>query len=173
MSQEELIPLIYKKEDVAFTILYDRYAKTVFGLLFNLLQNEKETEEVLQDVFVKIWQNIETYDETKGRFYTWIICIARNAALDRLQTNGLKPNRNENFVQQLTHHPNTAPTTATLGTQEFVKKLKPKGIKIIDLLFYKGCSEEETAMQLEIPLTSLKVENRIAISDLRNLVLVS
>ncbi|MDD2987062.1 sigma-70 family RNA polymerase sigma factor, partial [Flavobacterium sp.] len=83
MTQEELLPLIYKKDDNAFTILYDMYAKSLFGVINTLLKNQEEAEDVLQEVFIKIWKNLESYSESKGRLYTWMLNIARNTAIDK------------------------------------------------------------------------------------------
>ena len=59
MTQEELLPLIYKKDDRAFTLLYDMYSKSLFGVISNLIKEREDAEDVLQDVFVKIWKNID------------------------------------------------------------------------------------------------------------------
>jgi RNA polymerase sigma-70 factor (ECF subfamily) len=61
----------------------------------------------------------------------------------------------------------------TIGVQEFVKKLKPRCIKLIDLLFFKGFTQQEASDELEIPLGTVKTHNRNCISELRNLLHVS
>lgn len=86
MNQEELLVLIYKKDEKAFTHLYDMYSKSLFSVITVLVKNREEAEDVLQDVFVKIWKNIDSYHESKGRFYTWVLNIARNTAIDKLHS---------------------------------------------------------------------------------------
>ncbi|MEI7509252.1 MAG: sigma factor, partial [Flavobacterium sp.] len=73
MTQEELIPLLLKREERAFTIMYDMYSKSLFSVISNLLKETEDAEDVLQEVFVKIWKNIETYNDSKGRLYTWML----------------------------------------------------------------------------------------------------
>jgi RNA polymerase sigma-70 factor (ECF subfamily) len=73
MSQEELIPLILKKDERAFTVLYDMYSKSLFSVISNLLKETEDAEDVLQEVFVKIWKSMDTYSDSKGRLYTWIL----------------------------------------------------------------------------------------------------
>ena len=68
MTQEELIPLLLKKDDRSFTLLYDNYSKSLYGIIFTLIKDREEAEDVLQEVFVKIWKNIDTYNESKGRY---------------------------------------------------------------------------------------------------------
>ncbi|RXR32522.1 sigma-70 family RNA polymerase sigma factor [Flavobacterium piscinae] len=177
MTQEELLPLIYKKDDRAFTLLYDMYSKSLFGVISNLIKDHEEAEDVLQDVFVKIWKNIDSYSEEKGRFYTWIVNIARNSSIDRLRSKGFNNSQKnlsaENFVHLLDDNTRLNNKIDSIGIQEFVKKLKPKCIKIIDLLFFKGFTQQEASDELEIPLGTVKTQNRNCINELRNLLQVS
>ena len=61
MTQDELLVLIYKKDEKAFTHLYDMYSKSLFSVINVLIKNREEAEDVLQDVFVKIWKNIDSF----------------------------------------------------------------------------------------------------------------
>jgi RNA polymerase sigma-70 factor, ECF subfamily len=172
MTQEELLVLIYKKDEKAFTHLYDMYSKSLFAVINVLVKNREEAEDVLQEVFVKIWKNIDTYHESKGRFYTWILNIARNTSIDKLRSknfnNSPKNGSCDNFVHLLDDSTKLINKVDTIGIQEFVKRLKPKCIQIIDLLFFKGYTQQETAEALEIPLGTVKTHNRNCINDLRN-----
>lgn len=177
MTQEELLPLIYKKDDRAFTLLYDMYSKSLFGVICNLVKDREEAEDVLQDVFVKIWKNIDSYNEGKGRFYTWIVNIARNTSIDKLRSKGFNNSQKnlsaDNFVHLLEDSTRLTNKIDSIGIQEFVKKLKPKCIKIIDLLFFKGFTQQEASDELEIPLGTVKTQNRNCINELRNLLQVA
>ena len=172
MTQEELLILIYKKDDKAFNHIYDMYSKSLFAVISNLVKDREEAEDMLQEVFVKIWKNIDSYSETKGRFYTWILNIARNTAIDKLRSknfnNSKKNLSSDNFVHLLDESNKFTNKIDTIGIQEFVKKLKPKCIQIIDLLFFKGYTQQEASDELEIPLGTVKTQNRNCINDLRN-----
>ena len=176
MTQEELLPLVLKKDDKAFTILYDMYSKNLYGIIYNLIKDKEESEDVLQEVFVKIWKNIESYNEGKGRFFTWILNIARNTAIDKLRSKGFNNSQKnlsaDNFVHLLDDSNKLNNKIDTIGIQEFVKKLKPKCIRILDLLFFKGYTQQEASDELEMPLGTVKTQNRNCISDLRNLLQV-
>lgn len=172
MTQEEILPLIYNKDERAYTILYDMYSKSLFSVITNLVKNREEAEDVLQEVFVKIWKNIDSYNDSKGRFYTWIINIARNTSIDKLRSkgfnNGQKNLSSDNFVHLLDYSNKMVNMIDTIGIHEFVKKLKPKCIALIDLLFFKGYTQQEASEELEIPLGTVKTQNRNCINDLRN-----
>jgi RNA polymerase sigma-70 factor, ECF subfamily len=172
MTQEEILPLVLKKDDKAFTTLYEMYSKNVFGVIYNLMKDKEEAEDVLQEVFVKIWKNIDTYNESKGRLYTWIVNIARNATIDKLRSKGYnnsqKNSTMDNFVNVLDDNSRFINKIDTIGISNFISKLKPKCIQIIELLFYKGYTQQEASDELEIPLGTIKTQNRNCINDLRN-----
>ncbi|OYQ45454.1 RNA polymerase sigma factor [Flavobacterium aurantiibacter] len=176
MEQEVLIPLLLKKDEKAYTMLYDMYAKNLYGVIYNLMRDKEEAEDVLQEVLVKIWKNIDSYNTSKGRFFTWIVNIARNASIDRLRSKGFNNAQKnlsvDNFVHLLDDSNKANFKIDSIGIQEFIKKLKPKCIKIIDLLFFKGYTQQEASEELEIPLGTVKTQNRNCIADLRNLLQV-
>lgn len=171
MTQEEILSLLYKKDEKAYTILYDMYAKSLFAIIFNLVKEREEAEDILQDVFVKIWKNIDSFSESKGRFYTWMLNIARNTAIDKLRSKGFNNSKKnlsaDNFVYLMDDNTKQNHKIDSIDIQEFVKKLKPKCIQLIDLLFFKGYTQQEASDELEIPLGTVKTQNRNCINDLR------
>ena len=171
MTQDELLVLIHKKDEKAFTYLYDMYSKSLFSVINVLVKNREEAEDVLQEVFVKIWKNIDSYNESKGRFYTWILNIARNTSIDKLRSKNFNDSQkklsSDNFVHLLDDSNKLTNKIDAIGIQEFVKKLKPKCIQIIDLLFFKGYTQQEASEELNIPLGTVKTNNRNCINDLR------
>ncbi|MCW1148846.1 RNA polymerase sigma-70 factor (ECF subfamily) [Flavobacterium aquaticum] len=171
MTQEELLPLLLKKDDRSFTLLYDNYSKSLYGIIFNLIKDKEEAEDVLQEVFVKIWKNIDTYNTSKGRLYTWMLNIARNTSIDKLRSKGFNNNQKnlstDNFVHILDDNSKTINKIDAIGIKEFIKKLKPKCIQLIDLLFFKGYTQQEASDELEIPLGTVKTQNRNCMNELR------
>ncbi|MEZ4686753.1 MAG: sigma-70 family RNA polymerase sigma factor [Bacteroidia bacterium] len=63
-------------------MLYDQYGAALYGVILKVVKSDSMAEDVLQESFVKIWNKIDQYDEKKGRFFTWILNIARNTAID-------------------------------------------------------------------------------------------
>ena len=171
MTQEELLPLLLKKDDRSFTLLYDNYSKSLYGIIFNLIKDKEEAEDVLQEVFVKIWKNIDTYNTSKGRLYTWMLNIARNTSIDKLRSKSFNNNQKnlstDNFVHLLDDNSKAINKIDAIGIKEFIKKLKPKCIQLIDLLFFKGYTQQEASDELEIPLGTVKTQNRNCMNELR------
>jgi RNA polymerase sigma-70 factor (ECF subfamily) len=173
MEQEELLKELLKKDDRSFTLLYDNYSKSLFGVIYNLIRNTEEAEDVLQEVFVKIWKNIDSYNESKGRLYTWMLNIARNTSIDKLRSknfnNSQKNLSADNFVHILEDSSKTTNRIDAIGIKEFIMKLKPKCIQIIDLLFFKGYTQQEASDELEMPLGTVKTNNRNCMNELRKM----
>lgn len=171
MTQEELLAQIYKKDSKAFTTLYEMYSKNLYGVIFNIIKDREEAEDILQEVFVKIWKNLETYNEGKGRFFTWIINIARNATIDRLRSKGHNNARKnlsaDNFVHILDSNSTSANKIDAIGIRDFISKLKPKCVQLLELLFFQGYTQQEASEELQIPLGTVKTQNRNCISQLR------
>jgi RNA polymerase sigma-70 factor (ECF subfamily) len=98
--------------------------------------------------------------------------ITRNTAIDKLRSKGYNNSQKnlsaDNFVHLLDDNSKLTKRIDTIGILEFVKKLKPKCIQIIDLLFFKGYSQQEASEELEIPLGTVKTQNRMCMNDLRN-----
>ena len=172
MTQEELLPLLLRKDERSFTQLYDMYSKSLFSIITNLISDREEAEDVLQEVFVKIWKNIETYNQSKGRLYTWMLNITRNTAIDKLRSKGFNNSKknlsSDNFVHLLDDSNKLTNKIDSIGLRDFVNKLKPKCIQLIDLLFFKGFTQQEASEELVIPLGTVKTQNRMCMNDLRN-----
>ncbi|MEO5777477.1 MAG: sigma-70 family RNA polymerase sigma factor [Flavobacterium sp.] len=171
MTQEDLLPLLLRKEERAFTQLYDMYSKSLFSIITNLIKDREEAEDVLQEVFVKIWKNIDSYNQSKGRLYTWMLNITRNTAIDKLRSKGYNNSQknlsSDNFVHLLDDSNKLTNKIDSIGLRDFVNKLKPKCIQLIDLLFFKGFTQQEASDELAIPLGTVKTQNRNCMNDLR------
>ncbi|MDT0643235.1 sigma-70 family RNA polymerase sigma factor [Zunongwangia sp. F363] len=175
MQQDGLILELQNGNQRAFERIYELYSESTYGIIFSIVNDEKVAEEILQDVFMKIWDNASTYDSDKGRFFTWILNIARNASIDKLRSKDFKNKRqnlpSDNFVDILETRTNYAAATDAIGIKKFIGALEPICKKLIDLLFFKGFTQKETAEELKMPLGSVKTKNRACIKSLRKLVL--
>lgn len=174
MQQEELLKELLKKDDRSFTLLYDNYSGSLYGVIYNLLKNTEEAEDVLQEVFVKIWKNIDSYYESKGRLYTWMLNIARNTTIDKLRSKNFNNNQKNLSADNFVHiHEDSSQITNkidAIGIKTFIKKLKPKCIELIELLFYKGYTQQEASDELEMPIGTIKTNNRNCMNELRKMI---
>lgn len=175
MELESLI-LKYKQKDIkAFEQLYAMYNESMYGVIFNITRNKEESEEVLQDVFIKAWNKADSYSSKKGRFFTWLINIARNAAIDKIRSKDFNKNKKNLdatfFVDILESNDNLDSRLDALGIKKFVEALKEKCKNLIELIYFQGFTQKEASEELKIPLGTIKTNNRKCISELRNIVL--
>jgi RNA polymerase sigma-70 factor (ECF subfamily) len=170
-SEEELVLLLGKQSREAFNYLYKQYSAVLYGVVCKVIYDEHSAQDVLQEVFVKIWNNIGQYDAKKGRIYTWMINIARNAAIDKLRSKGEimkgKIQTGEDVVNNLERGMKTEQATDTIGLRKMVGTLKPEYQTIVDLAYFKGYTLDEISKTLEIPLGTVKTRMRHAIQQLR------
>lgn len=170
-TEEELVVLLKQKSQEAFNYLYKNYSGVLYGIVKRVISDDQTAEDVLQDVFVKIWNNIEQHNSEKGRIYTWMINIARNAAIDKLRSKGeimkSKIHTGEDVVYNVSTGLKTEQQTDTIGLRKVVAGLKPEYEVIVDLAYYKGFTLDEIAKTLEIPLGTVKTRMRHAMQLLR------
>src|SRR5678815_3765725 len=72
-------------DEDAFAAFYDRFAPGLFSLIYGILHDQKESEDVLQEAFVQMWKRIATYDARRSSLFTWAVMISRHKAIDRLR----------------------------------------------------------------------------------------
>lgn len=173
MNQELLISEFQKKDVKAFEKLYDMYYNSISGVVSTIVKNNDTAEEITQDVFIKAWNNSESYSSKKGRFFTWMLNIARNAAIDYTRSKKYKQSKqNQNadfFVNILETCKSLDTSTDTIGLTEFVTKLEEKCKVIIDLLYFKGFTQKEASEELNMPIGTIKTRNRSCIGELRTM----
>lgn len=175
MQLELLITKFQQKDQKAFEELYTMYGESMQGVIYNIVRDQKIAEELTQDVFIKVWNNASSYSADKGRFFTWILNIARNTAIDKTRSKAFKNARKnldaEYFVDILQTSDSLDDQTDAIGIKHFVSKLAKKCIEVIELLYFKGYTQKETSEALNMPIGTVKTRNRNCIKELRTLVL--
>ncbi|MCK0124335.1 sigma-70 family RNA polymerase sigma factor [Gelidibacter sp. F2691] len=174
--QLELLISKFKLRDVkAFEELYNMYRDSMHGVIYNIVRDHDIAEELMQDVFIKAWNNADSYSAEKGRFFTWILNIARNAAIDKTRSKAFKNSKKnldaEYFVDILEHKDSLDAQTDAIGIKKFVSQLAKKCIEVIELLYFKGYTQKEASETLDMPIGTIKTRNRNCIKELRTIVL--
>jgi RNA polymerase sigma-70 factor, ECF subfamily len=173
ISESQLVALLKERNEQAFTILYDNYSAVLYGIIFKIVNDEDRAKDILQDAFIKIWRSFESYDSAKGSIFTWMLNIARNSAIDNLRSKSNRVEiRNDDSGVSMTgndtmflHH------LDYIGMKEVLAGLKDDYRNVIDILYFKGYTQEEAARVMNIPLGTVKTRARAAISILRNLLM--
>lgn len=172
-TEAELVSLLKSRERDAFTYLYDHYSGALYSSILQIVEDVETGNDVLQEVFVNIWRKIETYDPGKGRLYTWMLNIARNASIDVVRS---KSFQNSKKNQRLPENADSIKTGASLpetdhiGIRKLVGALKPDLRILIELAYFKGYTQEEIAAIEGIPLGTVKTRIRAALTQLRTII---
>lgn len=168
--QDQLISRLQQQDRAVVGELYDAYGAALFGVILHIVQSRELAEQVLQDTFVKVWRNGAGYDASKGRLFTWLVNIARNTAIDATRTAHFRHYRKTDPLENIVHKPGgDALNPDHLGVREVVGRLDEKYKSLIDLIYFKGYTQEEVAEETGIPLGTVKTRLRYAIGELRKM----
>lgn len=168
-----MVDLLKKKDETAFGVLYDNYSAALYGVITRIIENEEAAQDILQEVFVKIWKNAGSYDAGKGRLFTWMLNIARNAAIDATRSKQFRQGSQirsiEDSVSTVNRQSKIITPVDHIGIKDVLDKLKDEHRIIIDMLYFGGYTQEEVSQELNMPLGTVKTRSRAAIQHLREL----
>lgn len=171
ISEEDLVELLQGRSEKGFSVLYNNYSGAIFGVIKKIVISEDIAADVTQDVFVKIWKNLENYNKMKGTIFTWMLNIARNSAIDKLRSadyrQGLQNLQIETYVGVVDNQNSVALNIDAIGLQNVIAKLRPEYRQLIDLVYYKGYTQSEIAEEFDIPLGTVKTRIKAAVAALR------
>lgn len=172
MELDNLVEGFKKKDSAAFEKLYGMYSKNICGVINTIVKNDGRAQEICQDVFIKVWNNAESYNASRGRFFTWVLNIARNAAIDEIRSKSYKnekKNLSADYFVGILEEPNDdAERIDTKRLKKLIHNLKDKCVQLIELLYFRGYTQKQASEELNIPIGTIKTRNRSCISQLRD-----
>ena len=170
-TENELVSLLKSRDSKAFSYLYDNYSGSLYTILAQFVEDMDTANDVLQEVFINIWRKIESYDPVKGRLFTWMLNIARNASIDTLRSKGYQNTQKNQSLQENSDWAQAGGVMAlnvdNIGLKKSVDRLKKEYRVLIDLAYFKGYTHEEIAQIESIPLGTVKTRIRSALIQLR------
>lgn len=170
-TERELVSSLKSRDNKAFSYLYDNYSSSLYTVIAQLVDDKDIANDVLQEVFINIWRKIESYDPVKGRLFTWMLNIARNASIDTLRSRSFRNSRKNQSLQRSKEWSETGRPGSVnidnIGLKRIVERLKKEHRVLIDLAYFKGYTHEEIAQIEDIPLGTVKTRIRNALTQLR------
>ena len=155
---------------------YNNYSKALYEILIKIISRTEVAEDLLQETFVKIWKNIDRFDNTKGTLFTWMLNIARNLAIDYLRSSVCKNHLKSVDIETCSFHENypanTHSQTNDLDYKDFKNKalqIEQKYAEVVDLICFQGYTQNETSELLKLPLGTVKTRARKGLSILKHL----
>ena len=171
-SEPELIILLKQHDQSAFGYLYDNYAGALLSIIKNIISDNEIANDVLQEVFMKIWRQADSYDQTKGRLFTWMLNIARNTSIDMIRSKQYQNSQKNQELSETVYDSAGSTNTQTdqIGLKKIVSGLKEEYKVLVDLAYFQGFTQDEISKILNIPLGTVKTRLRTALIQLKEII---
>lgn len=182
-SDRELIERVVAHDHAALGELYDRYVRPVYALALKIMHSRERAEEVVQEVFAKIWRKPASYNPERGAFINWVLGVTHNQAIDHLQKERNYDNsipldlavgdEDEGRVApQIVDEAADPSDAAWLSVQAGIVKqalveLPTAQRQVIELAYFTGLTQVEIAARLNEPLGTVKTRTRLAMQKLK------
>jgi RNA polymerase sigma-70 factor (ECF subfamily) len=161
--------------EVALSKLYDRYSRTVFGVGLKILGDRSMAEELVQEVFLKVWRSSGTFDSSRGSFSTWLYRVTRSVALDlyRKRARRVRPVADGQLHTAAERDPSAGPqeivdeSWLSWRVSRALEVLDAPHREVIDLAYFGGLSQREISERTGVPLGTVKTRTASAYKSLR------
>jgi len=171
----ELLRAVARGDEAAFARVYDRYAPILLGLMLRILRSRPEAEDVLQEVFLQVWQQARSFDPARGRAFTWLATLARSRAIDRLRAVDSRERAAQRSAEE-----GGAPAAETQGwaDEEAIRAERAEAVRaalaelpeeqrqVLVLAYLDGMSQSEIAAAKNQPLGTVKTRTRTGLKRL-------
>jgi len=162
----------------ALEVLYDRYSRIVLSFATRMLGDRQSGEELLQEVFLRAWQQAHNYSAGRGSFATWLLSITHNMSIDEIRKRRRRPQRADSAdpVLMLTNVTDQSPSVEESAELSALRETMSRAIqtlpdaqrRAIELAYYRGLTQREIAEELDEPLGTIKTRMRLGLRKLRD-----
>lgn len=175
LADEDLMPLMARKDAAAFEVYYDRHGGAAYSLAHRIVGDPQAAEDVTQEAFLSIWRSRARYDPTRGSVRAWTLGIVRNRAIDALRREGGRaPKLDLDDEAALERKEAPERTEAEALRRETARQVKgalgalpTEQSQVIELAYFGGFTHSEIARMLEMPLGTVKGRMRLGLEKIR------
>ncbi len=174
LADEDLISLVEGGDPAAFGALYDRHSRAAYSLAYRMMGEKQTAEDLLQDVFLKLWRSAGSYRAERGSVRTWVLSIVHNRAIDQLRSSASRRRTQERVeATAVRSQPSEAFAESWRNTQrqqvrEALRTLPEEQLKILELAYFSGYTQVEMADLLDLPLGTVKGRMRLGLKKMRD-----
>jgi RNA polymerase sigma-70 factor (ECF subfamily) len=174
-----LIQRIAERDSAAYQTFYKKYSGLIFASISHVLNDHHDTEDVMQEVLVQLWNKAHLYEPRKGKPLTWLTTMARNRAIDRIRSKQRRSRLNDDFeTENKSVQPEFDESAHDLLENKerdgiilnAVEKLNPDQREAIQLAYFSGLTQAEVAEKLREPLGTVKARIRRGVNRLETLI---
>jgi RNA polymerase sigma-70 factor (ECF subfamily) len=175
----EMLQQIGQRDVAAFQAFYRKFSGLLFSTIQRVLNDHQDTEDIMQEVLMQVWQKAHLYEPTKGKPMTWVTTMARNRAIDRIRSKQRRSKLNDDFENEsrVIQPEFVDDTTDVLIAKESdqaihsaVMELNPDQREAIQLAYFSGLTQNEVADRLNEPLGTIKARIRRGVQRLEHVV---
>lgn len=167
-EEAALIERILAGDENAMGELYDRYSGVVYGIALRVLADTMAAEDVLQEVFLRLWRNPQAFNAERGRLAPWLAVIARHRAIDQLRKRPREEDISELPVSTgVNLEDEAAQKIAAEKVREVLTQLPPEQRKLLEMAYFEGLTQSEIAGRTGEPLGTVKTRIRSGLLALR------
>ncbi|MDO7906685.1 sigma-70 family RNA polymerase sigma factor [Paenibacillus sp. JX-17] len=173
LDDNRLMQRIADRDPAALEELYDRYERVIYSFAIRIVHEAMAAEEVVQELFLRIWNRAESYDHQQGKLTTWMFTITRNIAIDLLR----KRTRTAEAVedQTLLRIPDESRNTEAEVQRKWLGHAVRKALsllsgdqqEVIESIYFGGLTQQEVSDRYKIPLGTVKSRTRLAMKQLQ------
>ncbi|MGN6216829.1 MAG: RNA polymerase sigma factor [Solirubrobacterales bacterium] len=175
LADEELMPLVGRKDPEAFEVLYDRHGGAAYSLAYRIVGERAAAEEVTQEAFISVWRSGARFDAARGSVRSWLLSVVRNRAIDFLRSKAGKAPKldfdDEGVLEQRPAAERTEEEALRRETAGELRgalgKLPGEQSKVIELAYFGGFSHSEIAAILGLPMGTVKGRMRLGLEKIR------
>jgi RNA polymerase sigma-70 factor, ECF subfamily len=171
IADDTLIVEVARGDRVALSHLYDRYVGVMSALALRILGNERDTEDLIHDVFVEVWQRAGDFDPSRGSVKTWLLVRVRSRCLDRKKSPSVKRRRampDDDDVVGVDARDHAEVALDGQRLREALEMLPADQRGVLVLGYFEGLSSSEIAARLDIPIGTVKSRVSAAMMKLRD-----
>ncbi|MEY3480231.1 MAG: hypothetical protein RIQ71_1006 [Verrucomicrobiota bacterium] len=174
----DLLRRIAQRERAAFEALYGRYVNILYATALKFVKEDADAQDVVQDVFIQIWDKAKLYDPAKGKPLTWALTLTRNRSIDRIRAIQRRTRLRDEFEQETVMDESAGVREALSGVdasekgqilRAAVSQLSPQQKKVIELAYFGGLTQTEIAEKLGEPLGTVKARARRGLLRLKEI----
>jgi RNA polymerase sigma-70 factor (ECF subfamily) len=175
LADEDLMPLVERKEPAAFEVVYDRHGGAAYSLAYRIVGDRLVAEDVTQEAFLSVWRSGARFDRTRGSVRTWLLGVVRNRAIDVLRReSGRAPTVSLELEAVPEQESRFEPTDTEALRRETSREVRgalahlPEDqVQVVQLAYFGGLSHTEIAEVLGMPLGTVKGRMRLAMEKMR------
>jgi RNA polymerase sigma-70 factor, ECF subfamily len=173
-SEVELVEKLRNNDPDGLADAYDRYGRVVYSLFVRITHDQSAAEDLVQELFLRLWNRRRDFDANRGALGAWLLSIARNMAIDHIRSaqarfqSKLRP-IDQTDTLRFSYKPSEPANVidSAKAVQEALAELKPNHRKVLELAYFEGYSQSEIAARLEEPLGTVKSWMRAALERVR------